>query len=286
MGPPPTGEPAPRSVLRTSWALVRATHALPSVAVTAFFAATGLAAGLGARTPLLAAAVLVGQASISWANDYLDAPLDRLAARRDKPLATGEVRRSVVGRYAVGALLADVPLSLLLGWRAGAAHVVAVASAWHYDVWLKRTWASPAPFALSFGLVPVIVAAALPGSPRPQAVIVAAAAACGVAAHFANTLPDVTADALTGVRGLPQQLGPAWSTVVAVTFVSVAGVLLVVATDAAPLALAAAAVDVAAAVVVVARGGRRDRAFVLVIVAVAVLVAAFVVTGGDRLTAG
>jgi hypothetical protein len=48
--------------------------------------------------------------------------------------------------------------------------------------------------------------------------------------------------------------------------------------------VAAACVDVLAAGVVVVRGRRdRNRAFVLVIVAVAILVAAFVVTGGHRL---
>lgn len=266
------------------WGLLLATHALPSAAVTAFFTATALAAGVGGRTAVLAAAVLVGQASIGWANDFLDAPLDQAAGRRDKPVARGVVSRGVVGGCAAGALVADVPLSLALGWRPGGAHLVAVGSAWLYDAGLKRTWASAVPFAVSFGLVPVIVATLLPGSPLPQATLVAAGAACGVAAHFANTLADVEADAATGVRGLPQLLGPRVSTIVAAAFVAAASALLVVATDAAPLSLAAAAVDVAAAIVVVVRGGNRQQAFRLVIAAVAILVAAFVVDGGDRLT--
>lgn len=271
--------------LTTLGGLVRATHFPPTFAVTAFFTATALAAGVGVRSLLLAAAVLVGQASIGWANDYVDAPLDRAAGRRDKPIPTGAVRRPLVGACAAGALVADVPLSLALGWRAGAAHVVAVGSAWHYDLWLKRTPLSAVPFALSFGLVPVIIAAMLPGSPLPRATIVAAAAACGVAAHFSNTLPDVDADAATGVRGLPQRVGPAPSMAVAAAFVATASVLLVVATAAAPLAIAAACVDVLAAGFVVVRGRRdRDRAFTLVIVAVAILVAAFVLSGGHRLT--
>ena len=273
-----------QDLITTLTGLVRATHALPSLAVTAFFTATAIAAGVGPRSALLAAAVLLGQASIGWANDYVDAPLDRAAGRRDKPIPEGAVRREVVGVAAMTALAGDVPLSLSLGWRAGAAHVVAVGSAWHYDLWLKRTPASAVPFALSFGLVPVIIAAMLPGSPLPRATIVAAAAACGVAAHFSNTLPDVDADAMTGVRGLPQRLGPAVSTAVAAAFVAAASVLLVIATAAAPLAIAAACVDVAAAVVVLIRHRNRDQAFKLVILAVAILVAAFVVSGGHRLT--
>jgi len=198
------------------------------------------------------------------------------------------VPRGLVGGCAAGALVADVPLSLALGWRPGAAHVVAVGSAWLYDVRLKETIASGLPFALSFGLVPVIVATALPGAPLPQATLVAAGACCGVAAHFANTVGDTADDALTGVRGLPQLIGPSGSTVVAAALVAAASVLLVVATDAAPLAVAAAVLASVVAVVMpvlLRRTDGRHVAFRLVIAAVAVLVAAFVILGGDRLVA-
>jgi 4-hydroxybenzoate polyprenyltransferase len=137
---------------------------------------------------------------------------------------------------------------------------------------------------VSFGLVPVIVAAMLPGAPLPRVTIALAGSACGVAAHFANTLGDVDADARTGVRGLPQRIGPVPSTAVAAVFVAVAGGLLVVATGVAPLAVVAAGVDTVAAAAVLARPHRRTAAFRVVIAAVAVLVAAFVVSGGRHLT--
>ena len=277
------------SRLHAASALVRATHALPSLAVTTFFTAVALAAGLSAsRSALLALAVLIGQASIGWANDFLDAGRDRAAARADKPIARGEIDDRVVGACAAVALVLDVPSSLLLGWRAGAAHLIAVGSAWMYDLQLKYTWASWAPYVLSFGLVPVIVAAALPGSPLPQATLVVAGSCCGVAAHFANTVGDAADDALTGVRGLPQRVGPAGSTVVAAAFVAVASVLLVVATDAAVPALVAAAIGVAGALampLLLRRSSGRHVAFRVVIAAVAVMVVAFVVSGGDRLVA-
>ena len=47
-----------------------------------------------------------------------------------------------------------VPLSFAMGWAAGAAHLVAVASAAGYNLGLKATALSPLPYALSFGLVP------------------------------------------------------------------------------------------------------------------------------------
>lgn len=257
--------------------------------MTAFFTAVALAAGLSAgHSALLALAVVVGQASIGWANDYLDAGRDRAAARADKPIARGEIRDRVVGVCAGVALIADIPLSLLVGWRAGAAHLVAVGSAWMYDLQLKCTWASWTPYVLSFGLVPVIIATALPGSPLPQATLVIAGSCCGVAAHFANTVGDAADDALTGVRGLPQRIGPASSTLVAAAFVAVASVLLVVATDAALPAVIAAAVGVLGALatpLLLRRASARHVAFRVVIAAVAVMIVAFVVSGGDRLVA-
>ena len=53
-------------------------------------------------------------------------------------------------------------------------HLVAVGWAWMYDTALKWTAASALPFAVSFGLVPVIVATMLSGHPLPKATIVAA----------------------------------------------------------------------------------------------------------------
>jgi len=43
------------------------------------------------------------------------------------------VSRRTVGIGALVALTACVPMSLLLGWRAGVAHLVAVAAAWSYN---------------------------------------------------------------------------------------------------------------------------------------------------------
>jgi 4-hydroxybenzoate polyprenyltransferase len=268
--------------------LLLAAHPLPSAAVTAFAAATGAAAGLSVgRTVLLAAAILVGQLSIGWANDYVDAGRDRATGRRDKPLARSALPDGVVGAAAAVALCADVPLSLALGARPGAAHLVAVGGAWLYDAWLKPTIASVVPYAVSFGLLAVVIAGTLPGEPRPHLLIVAAASLMGIAAHFANTVGDTADDEVTGVRGLPQRIGPAASLVAAAIFVAGAAGCLVAVTDAgaASLAAAAAAVVVLAVVAAVARrSGSRRLAFRSLLLAVAGLVAAFVVSGGARLT--
>lgn len=231
--------------------------------------------------------MLVGQLSVGWSNDAIDAPLDARAGRADKPIATGALTRNTVASAAVVALVIDIPLSLSLGWRAGGLHLAAVALAWSYNLGLKRTVASPVPYAVAFGLAPTVVAAMLAGHPGPNPGLVVAGAACGVAAHFANTVGDVAEDAATGVRGLPQRLGPGISLVVAGVFIEVAAIAVLTTAGSNPLPIAAAVIDGAIALalpaVVRTRGSRRVG-FRLVIAAVAVLVVAFVVSGGSHLT--
>jgi len=251
--------------------------------------ATAFAAGVGPRSLLLGAAILCGQASIGWANDYVDADRDQQVRRHDKPVAAGEVTAATVGRAAAVALTLTVPLSLAIGWVSGAAHLVAVGSGWMYDVRLKQTVLSWVPYALSFGLLPVIIAGALPGAPRPQPWIVAVAACLGVAAHFANTVGDAARDEQTGVRGLPQRLGPRLSVAVAAVTVLVAAVLLVVGTGGSAASIAAAGFAVGALPIATLTSGRRhgavgSRAFSAVIAAAGAMVVAFVLAGGDHLT--
>jgi 4-hydroxybenzoate polyprenyltransferase len=91
-----------------------------------------VSAGIHGRAALLGAAVLVGQLSVGWSNDAIDAPLDSAAGRPDKPIATGAISRRTVAWCAGTAAVADVPLSLALGWRAGLAHLLAVGLALYF----------------------------------------------------------------------------------------------------------------------------------------------------------
>jgi 4-hydroxybenzoate polyprenyltransferase len=261
---------------------------LPCIAVTAIVTAMALSAGIRGQSALLAAAILCGQVSVGWSNDAIDAPLDIAVGRTDKPIVTGAISRTIVARCAVAALVIDVPLSLALGWKAGAYHLVAVAMAWSYNLGLKRTVVSPLPYAVAFALLPAIVAAMLPGAPAPQRALVLAGGACGIAAHFANTVGDADDDAVTGVRGLPQRIGPESSTIVAGGFVAVAVLLVLRAAGATPLTVTAAVIDVGIALALpLAMRVSTDRrvTFRLVILAVGVLVIALVVSGGAHLTA-
>jgi 4-hydroxybenzoate polyprenyltransferase len=211
-------EHAPRNtVVGTVSGLARACHPAPSVVVTALVTALAAASGRDARgCVLVALAVLTGQLSVGWSNDLVDRARDVAADRRDKPLVTGDARPRAVLVATGCALVLCVPLSLASGLLAGAAHLLGVAGGWGYNLGLKRTVASPLPYALGFGLLPAFVALGLPGHPWPPSWAVAAAVLLGLGAHIANVLPDIDADLAAGIRGLPQRMGRRAASVVAV----------------------------------------------------------------------
>jgi 4-hydroxybenzoate polyprenyltransferase len=199
----------PAAARRAAVGLVVACHPLPCLAVTVFAAAYARAVGLSApRVALLAAAVLTGQLSVGWCNDAIDAPLDVVVARPDKPIATGRVSRATVGTAAALAVAACGVCSLALGVVPGLVHLTAVAAGWAYDLGLKSTAASGIAYVVAFGLLPAVATTALVQPHWPAPTVMVGAALLGLAAHFANTVGDAAADAVTGVRGLPQRLGP------------------------------------------------------------------------------
>jgi 4-hydroxybenzoate polyprenyltransferase len=189
-------------------AFLSAAHASPTLAVTTIAALLAAAVGHGAaRVSLISAAVLAGQLSIGWSNDWLDAERDVAIGRMDKPVASGRVAASQLGWAAGAAAVACLFLSLAVGLHAGSIHLVAVAAGWAYNCGLKATVASFLPYVIAFGLLPVFIIAALPGSPASPTWLPAAGALIGAGAHFADVLPDVEGDLATGVRGLGQRLG-------------------------------------------------------------------------------
>lgn len=235
--------------------LLLASHAGPTAAVSALAGVLVVTAGAGARSVLIVAAVLAGQLSVGWSNDWLDAARDSTVGRTDKPVAAGRVTAGTVRIAALSAAAACVVLSLLLGWAAGLVHLAAVASAWSYNLRLKRTAWSWAPYALSFGLLPLALSLALPGRPTAAWWAIGAGALLGTGAHGLNVLPDLLDDAATGVRGLPHRLGAVPTAVGSAAVLLVATVLLVTgppggvsAADSVTLVLAAAVAGAGAAV--------------------------------------
>lgn len=256
--------------------LAGACHPLPSLAVTAVAVLLAAGNGLdGPRTALLGAAVLTGQLSIGWSNDSVDAARDRATGREDKPAAAGRVPVPVVAAAAAAALLTTIVLSLLLGWFAGAALLSGVAAGWAYNFGLKATVWSGATYLFAFAALPVGVYAAAPSEPWPPWWVPVVSALLGFGAHFANVLPDLRADAETGVRGLPHRLGPRTGVIVMAASLTTASVVLGLAPVATPALYAVTVVTVgitlaAAATVAAIRTPQSPIAFRLT-VAIAVL---------------
>lgn len=243
--------------------LVVASHAGPTAVVSLL--AVALAAGVGeslARVLLVGMAVLAGQLSVGWSNDWLDASRDRINHRMDKPTVAGAISTTILRRAALLSFGACVVLSFACGWWAGAIHIAAVISAWGYNLWAKRTIWSWVPYAVSFGLLPAFVVAA-GGDGRgiaPWAVV--AAALLGIGAHVANVLPDLEEDSRTGIRGMPHRLGRLGSSLLAPA-VLVAATLVIAVRGELPAEIAiggaviAAALAVGAGVVAVTRPHSR-----------------------------
>jgi 4-hydroxybenzoate polyprenyltransferase len=272
-------------------ALVGASHPVPSAAVTAFSVAVSVSLGRSAAgCVLVALAVLTGQLSIGWSNDLVDRGRDRAAGRSDKPLAEGRVGTRAVTTVCAAAALCCVPLSLASGVLAGSVHLVAVAGGWAYNLGLKRTWASPLPFAMSFALLAAFLTLGLPGDPWPRPWALAAGGLLGMGAHFLNVVPDIEDDLAAGVRGLPHRLGPQAAAVVGAVLLAAACVLVVVGPAGATPWWAwgglAVAVGCAAAAALGARGrpAAQGRGPFLLAVATAAIAVALLVARGGALT--
>ena len=207
--------------------LVGACHPLPSVAVTTVAVLLAVGVGLAAGVVvLLGAAVLFGQLSIGWSNDRLDAARDQTIGRADKPAASGAVPLPVLSVAAGGALAATIVFSALLGWPAAVAHLTGVAAGWAYNLGLKSTPWSGVAYLVAFGALPAVPYLAQPGHPAPPWWVCATGALLGLAAHLANVLPDLNADAATGVHGLPHRLGAVGSTITMAGALAAAAVIL------------------------------------------------------------
>lgn len=280
--PTDPGPPARVAAMTAALALWRASHPGPTLVVSSLAVILGVSVGLDAtRLVLLAGAVFAGQLSVGWSNDAIDARRDAAVHRPDKPIARGDIAAGTVGAAAAVALVTALGLSVLLGPGFLAAHAVALASAWAYNAWLKRTAASVAPFVLSFGLFPSLATLALPAPTIAALWAGVAGASLGVAVHFSNVLPDLADDAATGVRGLPHRIGAAGSAAVAFGAVIVGAVAVLVGpvAEGAPLSLiavAGTAVVVAISVVGLRRATTHPDRIVFRMVMLAGLVLALV----------
>ncbi len=193
-------------------ALVRLVHPAPAAAVIVLSAvlATILASEAGSvdggRIALITLAVAGSQVATGALNDWADRERDAVAAR-PKPIPQGRVSPGAAVRLVATGLAVQIAASIPFGATFTSLGIVAVGSAVAYDLWLSRTPASVIPYVVSFGTLPLWIAAGL-GLPLARvAGAVPLAALFAAAAHLANTLRDWESDHATGSRALAQVLG-------------------------------------------------------------------------------
>ncbi len=286
-GPTPAVNRGRAGALATVSALARSSHPGPAIAVTAIAVILGIGVGLEPwRVLLLGCAVLANQASVGLSNDWIDSDRDRAVGRTDKPVATGQISVAVVRSAAFVAAALAIVLTIALGWPATLAHGMFIGSAWAYNLGLKSTPLSVIPYIVSFGLLPLVVTLALPDPTPCSPWALVAGALLGVAAHFANVLPDLDDDEATGVRGLPHRFGAKASGVIIAAALAAAAASIVLGLGSAPIyALVGLGVSLAlaAACAVLVLRGHPTRLIFRLIIAAALLDVVLLALSGARI---
>jgi 4-hydroxybenzoate polyprenyltransferase len=159
------------------------------------------------RWLLTVAAVLGSQLFTGAVNDLVDRARDQAAGRIDKPLAGGDLSANAATWIASAGLALQLAASLRLGTAALALGATATLSALAYNLWLSRTPGSVIPYLVSFGLLPLWIAAGVDVPLDRVLPAVPLVAPFAAAAHLANATRDFAADAAIGSRSLAQVLG-------------------------------------------------------------------------------
>lgn len=196
-------------------ALLRAIHLGPVVLVclASFVLSVQLLSFRGAVGTTLA--IFFGQCIIGWTNDLVDLKSDRIARRLKKPLVAEEIDPKLLRTMLPIVLILTIFTSLLspLQVKGTLLHVAGLSSATLYNIWLKRTPLSFAPYVVSFALLPIAIYSTVSRSAPVWLVAAFATVACSF--HFLNVIKDIDEDLRQGLLGLPQRVGKKLSRVIA-----------------------------------------------------------------------
>ncbi|HEX5395831.1 MAG TPA: UbiA family prenyltransferase [Candidatus Limnocylindria bacterium] len=214
-------------------AALRLIHPAPASAVVLLSAALGaILLDEAGRSPdgrllLVVLSIAGSQVATGAFNDWADRRRDA-TGQASKPIPAGELRPRTAVAIGVGGVILQLASSAPLGCTALLLGAAPTASALAYDFLLSRTPASVLPYLVSFGLLPLWIAAGL-GLPLERVVgaslLVAPFAA---AAHLANTLRDFDADAASGSRSLAQVIGRRRSRVLALGLAGAVGAIVAI----------------------------------------------------------
>jgi 4-hydroxybenzoate polyprenyltransferase len=267
-------------------AALRLIHPAPAFAVVLLSAALGaiLLAQSGsspdARLLLVVVSVAGSQVATGAFNDWADRQRDA-AARPEKPIPAGDLEPATALAIGAGGILLQLATSAPLGVTALLLGAVATASALAYDFVLSRTPASVLPYLVSFGLLPLWIAAGV-GVPLERVLAASLLVApFAAAAHLANTLRDFDADAAHGSRSLVQLLGRRRSRLLALLLATGVGLIVAIGLGLAgqlrPASLALGGIGLIA----VAQGGRSaNRLWYGILVAAVAWTAAWALATG------
>ena len=188
--------------------LLKSTHPIPSFAVTTFTVLLAIGYGIPIEKLIpVGLGILFQQFSVGLSNDWLDYERDKIVGRNDKPTVRFEVSAKLVRNASLVSAVIALVFAMSLGWEVLLTMVAMLVVGWSYNLGLKSNALSALPYAVGFGIVPVFVTLSLSTPQLPLWWVMLAAGLLGIAAHFANALPDLMDDRETGVRALPHMLG-------------------------------------------------------------------------------
>jgi 4-hydroxybenzoate polyprenyltransferase len=215
------------SALAQGFVFLRAAHFGPTVIVTVATFLLSLSQYSLIDSIRVAIAIFAGQLVVGWSNDFIDAPLDIAAQRTKKPIVSKEINPEQLKKSIFGALFVALILSLFspLGLTGTLIHFLGILSATFYNLKLKSTILSPLPFIVSFGALPWAIY--LPVGNQPPLWLFIDFMLIAVAFHFFNVLKDFQWDINQGVLGLPQRLGRNVSSIVSISLVVSAVIVLI-----------------------------------------------------------
>lgn len=162
-----------------------------------------------------------------FSNDWLDFEKDKAAKRTDKPTVNGLVSVSLIRTLSLSSVAMALVVTLGLGTWATLVMILMLIVGWSYNLGMKSNWTSVIPYAIGFGSIPIFVGVSALDPFIVPGWTVLVAALLGVSAHFANVLPDIVADKLTGVNALPHIVGQRVSALVISCSALVATVIVV-----------------------------------------------------------
>ena len=191
--------------------VLRMTHLLPNLVVLTATLVLGIVASQGqvelGRLGRVWLVVLCGHSSIGLSNDYVDRQRDVLA-QAYKPLALGLVSVSFT-RYLISSLvLVELGVVLTLGVGPTLLALVATASGWLYNFYLKDSYLSWVPYLLSFTTLPLFIWAGLGHFEARLVWMYPPALLLLSGVNLANSVPDIITDlGIHSSHGLGPLLG-------------------------------------------------------------------------------